>query len=318
MTITTSRLGPNSVAVGYSAGTTLVEFFVAMDAALAAQGWSLWDPAANGIYARCYRAPIADGTAAYKYMVLGCSTTNYMTTAVYESWNAVTHVGVNLAYQSDHISLGQQTSFATGGVMYLFASARYALFFSKLSTLVYGSPSYNTFSGCVEISRDTESEVPGQTPIFGWISGTYAAGLNCGPSQLYGLSLPRTKSGGIGSMGAIYQSLGTVLGRSVCVGSTAAALAHMVPATSSPFSPTNTNVYTLYSIDQASNSMNVGAHLRGRIYGLKMLNRAQGSAMDMIEVKTDSLGFYDPQSLTLTPHVVLQETWMACRFAIPL
>lgn len=84
-------------------------------------GWELWDAAA-GTNAQAIRSLNADGTT-YKYVVIKPNSNNdRILFAVYEGWNATTHVGTNLTYYSDQI--GPQASLTNGGTLFISASAR--------------------------------------------------------------------------------------------------------------------------------------------------------------------------------------------------
>lgn len=322
MSTSNTRLGPNSLIVSYSAGTSNAEFLSAMDSAMAAQGWELYDAAAiGGTNAHCYRAAVADGTVAYKYLVLDVNSAGYMLSRVYESWNATTHIGNNLSHQSDFATYGQQTSFSTGGLMYVFATPRYALFFSKLSNLTFGSVSFGSFSGCIEISRDNVEEIPGQTPIFGWVNGgLIIGGLANTSSYTHCMALPRSRAGLNLAAGSTFQSIGTIFGRSLCDNSNGATypLWRQIPVASNPISSNNNFVFTPYSIDQAGGTVNSLMHVRGRLYGIKILARNLGSPLDVTQIKTDGVGFFDPSSVSATPHVIIAENSFNCRFALPL
>lgn len=316
MSTNIARMGPNSLAIGYSANTTIAEFLAAMTSALTAQGWELYDDAAPGGYVKVYRAPIADGTMAYKYLAIDLgSTANQMYATVYESWNAITHMGTNPAYYSTNSTNSQRVSFSTGGTMYVFATPRYALFFAKTSTGLFGNANSSSFCGIVEISRDNADEIPGQTPIFGWVEGAQLLGTQVGSSNCGCFSPVRTKSGATAATAWSQQSIGTVMGCSV---KPSTALGNLLPAGADNFNPNNINAFNLYSIDQTANVGSKTLHLRGRLYGLKALSTQAGSTLDRLDLKVDSDMFFDPKSIDSIPHVVLTTSTFTGRFAIPL
>ncbi|HIJ84109.1 MAG TPA: hypothetical protein HPQ00_07875 [Magnetococcales bacterium] len=114
-----------------------------------AAGWSLHDAAA-GTNAQCLKAPLADDVGTFKYMVVDTNTTGYIYGKIYETWNATTHAGTNLAYYSDSSNYCQRIS-TSSYPLYLFASARFVLMFSYTGT--YGSSVGNSPSGVFERNR---------------------------------------------------------------------------------------------------------------------------------------------------------------------
>ena len=324
MTTSITRLGPNSVVLSYSPNSSIPEFLSALDTAMTAQGWEVYDAAAvttsGTVTAHCYRAPIADGTVAYKYLVADPGqTAGYLYLKVYEGWNATTHTGTNQTYIAN-AGMVPQLSLASGGALYIFASPRYAYFLSKLSTGAFGTTAGNSFAGITEISRDNADEVPGTYPIFGYVTGYSIAGGYATNSVMLSLYLPRTVSGQTGYNAGCYQCLGTVFGRSVLnYSNPVVTLGSLMPSAANPLSPSNTAVYNLYAIDQVGNTPGqAGSHVRGRLYGLKIMGRNVGSMMDQLSIKVDSQGFFDPSAVDATPHVLITETNYGVRYALPL
>jgi hypothetical protein len=106
-------------------------------------GWALFDNvnALNPVIS----APCADGVTTKYVQITGSTTQIYL--KGYESWNATTHVGTNLCYNSNSSSSGYVSINATsGGVFYLFSSARSIAAWSSLST--------NVFQMIMEHTRD--------------------------------------------------------------------------------------------------------------------------------------------------------------------
>ncbi|MBF0146354.1 MAG: hypothetical protein HQL84_10065 [Magnetococcales bacterium] len=116
-----------------------------------AAGWSLHDTAA-GTNAKCLKAPLADDAATYKYLVIDTNTTGYLIGKAYETWNATSHTGTNLAYYSDSSSYCQRISTSSAKI-YLSASARHVLLFSDMAGTL-GSSTGSSPSGLFERSRD--------------------------------------------------------------------------------------------------------------------------------------------------------------------
>lgn len=324
MTTSITRLGPNSVVLSYSPNSTITEFLSALDTAMTAQGWEVHDAAAittsGTVTARVYRAPIADGTVAYKYLLADPgSSAGYLYLKVFEGWNATTHTGTNQAYVVN-AGAAQQVSLSNGGSMYIFATPRYAFFLSKLNTGVFGSTAGSSFSGVVELSRDNADEVPGTYPIFGFVTGYSLAGGYATVSSMQSMMLPRTIQNKTGSLAADYQCVGTVFGRPVLNNAQSAiTLGSLISAGAHPLSPNNTPVYNLYSIDMnGANPGVAGAHVRGRLYGIKLMGRNVGAMMDQLSIKVDAQGFFDPSAVDTTPHVLITESTSGLRYALPL
>lgn len=126
-----------------------------------AAGWTVHDAAA-GTNAKCIKSPLADDAATFKYLVVDTNTTGYILGKVYETWNAQTHTGTNLAYYSDSTSYCQRVS-TSAAKIYLSASARHGLMFSDMAG-VLGSSTGNSPSGCYERTRT----MPWDTPAAGY------------------------------------------------------------------------------------------------------------------------------------------------------
>jgi hypothetical protein len=319
MTTSITKLGDNAQRISYTSNTSIAEMQTALDTVMVAQGWELFDAAA-GASARCYRAPIADGNMAFKYMVLDFGTANYMLCKVYEAWNATTHVGTNMAVVGDNTQYNQQVSLSAGGVMWVFANARYAAFFSRTSTLVYGDSQTGSFTGCFEISRDNPEEVPGSYPAFAWVNGGLAIGYNASGTQLCCFSLPRTVAGQVGNNAYLGNSIATLVGRTTTANGTAAPLWQQIPTAVNVLSTSGAwNAFTPYAVTAQYSGTTASAQvLRGRFYGLKVLPRNIGSGLDSINLKVDSNLFLDDAQVAPKQHLILPEKTVQCRFALPL
>jgi hypothetical protein len=170
--------------------------------------WELFDAAA-GTNAVCYRSKTKDNT--YKYVVVDLNTAGVVLTKVYESWDATTHTGTNLAASSDTASYAQKAT--SGQTLHVFATDRWLALHGLTATDV-GS----ALTGCFEISRDDEAEPIGVYPRFAWLSqyGLYGYDM---PTQEWGtlkgqtyncFSLPRTIKGDTGQNARKYQMTGSI------------------------------------------------------------------------------------------------------------
>jgi hypothetical protein len=155
-----------------------------------AAGWSVYDAAAAA-NAQVFRALNGDGST-YKYMYVGLTTTTY-DVRCYESWNAATHVGTNLA--SSNSSSSTSFSSASGGTIFLGASTQYAHLMGFVGT---------TFGAMKSIMERTRASVwdttgNGIIPVVysdgAWTFGTQYSGLYAanGTTGL-NLTAPRSKS----------------------------------------------------------------------------------------------------------------------------
>ncbi|MEO5350506.1 MAG: hypothetical protein H7836_12785 [Magnetococcus sp. YQC-3] len=115
-------------------------------------GWTLHDNAA-GTNAKCLKAPLADDSATFKYMVIDTNTVGYVLTKVYETWDAATHTGTNKCNNSDTSSYSQQVSYLSGVTLHIFATVRFILMNSLIGS-TWGSSSNSGGSGCFERTRN--------------------------------------------------------------------------------------------------------------------------------------------------------------------
>ncbi len=111
-------------------------------------GWSVHD-AAGGTNRQVLSAPNSDtGT---KYAVLDTNTSGFFIMHTAESWNAGTHVGTNVT----NIGTGnqQRVNLTSGGVLYVYATAR-CIFLNSFQSGVWGMSTGNGgWSGIVERKR---------------------------------------------------------------------------------------------------------------------------------------------------------------------
>src|SRR5690242_1159558 len=101
-------LGPNAnqyiIPQTIVTGDILTTFNNAIDAQFLAAGWTVFDAPAGATY-KVYRGTTPAGTKNFVQYNWGSNTFNVASQgcfmALYEDWNATTHVGTNLAYSSN-------------------------------------------------------------------------------------------------------------------------------------------------------------------------------------------------------------------------
>lgn len=143
-----------------------------------AAGWSVFDAAA-GANQQVLRALNQDGTT-YKYLSITATSTTAFTFAMYESWNASTHVGTNLAGAST-----TNTWDATnGGYFYFYATSKNIIWMPW----TVGGGYLDCKGSVMEFSRDT---VPAGYPCAVII--TAPSGMNQAANGISGY-IPRLKA----------------------------------------------------------------------------------------------------------------------------
>ena len=144
--ILTGTTTPASLSASCNTVTTTIS------AAYAVAGWSVYDASA-GANAQVLRALNTDATT-YKYLEINTNSAGYFLCKVWESWNSGTHAGTNLAYNSDATNRAQQLDVTNGGVLYIDASAHYAIFHSMKTTgNVWGDSAKSGGCGLIERTR---------------------------------------------------------------------------------------------------------------------------------------------------------------------
>lgn len=165
----------------------------AVNATVNLSTWEVYDATA-GANAVCFRAPLADDPAKYKFMVVDMNTSGYIITKLWDGWDAVVHngTGKNMAYWSDSTLYCQRwpatgtapnLTASMGGRLDISASQYHALFFSFQNS-VFGSSTGASPSGIMERTRrspwDTVlmGQARGYNPVvwgnLGLVSGTTA------------------------------------------------------------------------------------------------------------------------------------------------
>lgn len=173
MAIDTQTLGLNSWYVAYTSGESTENVKNAVHAVITAAGWTEHDSAA-GVNKVCFKAPVANSTI-FKYVVLDWSVSTEVSMWVYETWNATTHVGTNLAYVAGVATAvaarKQSIDLAGGGYVYIFAKSRYLVLLNRLvSNGGWGFSSNNSWTGCLEFALET-GEAYDTYPNFAHASG---------------------------------------------------------------------------------------------------------------------------------------------------
>lgn len=299
MGATVTNIGPNSERVDYTAGTTVAELQAAVETALLAHGWELYDAAA-GTNAKCYRAVCADGIR-YKPIVLDFNSASRLHCKVYESWNASTHVGTNLCYGSDNTGYAQQVNLTAGGQMFVFASNRWALFLAYQAAAWGGSVS-GASVGCFEyVPANPEDTAAAGYPCWLWVTPPYGWSWSTNANTV---ASPRTRNGLTGSNAASPANANYSIAYVTSVGSGAPATAYIVPATTNPW----TNKTWVSDIVA---TMPYQSLIFGKIYGLKMHQSSLGANMDVVPLKIDTNGFYDPMGSVAAHWNIAQATGRA-------
>lgn len=99
-------------------------------------GWTLHDNAASST-SKVIKAPYVDNASSYKYVQILVDSATSLSVKGCEDWNATSHTGTNVVS-----NYGQFFSATAGGVIYLFATARFFMIVGSYGTY-YGDVSYN-------------------------------------------------------------------------------------------------------------------------------------------------------------------------------
>ena len=147
-------------------------------------GWVLHDAAA-GTNAKTIKAPLADDQATFKHLVLDTNTNGTLYIKVFETWDATAHTGTNNCTNSAIASYAQQFSTTTGGILHVFATARFVLVISQMGS-TWGSTSNSGGCGCFERTR----ACPWDTVAAGYPPYLFA-NLGYWSNNLTGATMPR-------------------------------------------------------------------------------------------------------------------------------
>lgn len=303
----TSR-GSNSVVVTYPTAAALADIMDTIETWLVAHGWALHDASA-GTNARAYKALHPDGVS-YGYIVLDYNTAGHMLCKIYESWNATTHAGTNLAYFSDNVVYAQHIDTTNGGSIYINAKNAWAYFQSQTPVEGIGSSTGNSGCGYFAVARDN----PEDTPAAGYPAWVFISLNRLINDSTSPCSFPRTRDGSTGSSAA-YTRVTTKLGAGgYDISGNILQLYFSIPIYANVWSgkyfALTVSAGKIYS---ATNQ----PEMKGRIYGLKIVSRNQGGFPSSdIDIKIDANDFYSPTG-TLTGHWILTETVQFGRMALP-
>lgn len=298
MSVTTTSIGPNSWELDYTTGTTQAEIMSAVTTVLTtpAAGWTLFDSAA-GTNAICYSSLNKDGESS-KYAVLDY-TSNVIYVKSYESWNASTHTGTNLAFNSDNsLYSGKYTTTAPGQI-FIFASPRWLAMVTRdpATGQLNNNSAWQGLFGLFEVARDNpeDTAVAGYPPVV-WLNSHF---LFSNPTQQCCGYMPRTRSGATGNTAIV--EIGTLLGKTRSASSVK--LNMFVPSTTNVWNNKDWSL-TLYSHEPS----NV---VRGRIYGLKAFTYNKNLFLDKASVTVDSDFFFDKTGLAKDHYIIISGTYGA-------
>lgn len=151
-----------------------------ISASIASAGWLLHDQYPGTGYV-VLKAPVADDSTFFKYVMLDVSNVSYLQMYLYENWSNTTHVGTNLATIYGG-GLQQRITTTVSASMLIFASARFIAMQSTTAAGI-GSSTNNAWTGIFERSRlaPWDTVANGYPPAlissgvqFGYQSGTAA------------------------------------------------------------------------------------------------------------------------------------------------
>ena len=305
MAVTTTALGTNSWQLDYTSGTTVTQLSEAINAVMLLGGWTVYDASA-GTNAVCYRAPNKDGTT-FKYAVIDYNTAGVLLVKCYESWNASTHVGTNLAYNSNVATYAGKYSTSAAGQVFAFITPRWAAFATRdpATAQLNNHASWQGLFGLFEIARDNPEDTPeaGYPPVV-WMNTNmmYANSSHncCG-------FMPRTRSGATAA---------TALTEVACIlGKTRSGSSIKM----GQFMPTGVNPWNAKDWALTAYLHEPSNVIRGRIYGLKFFTQSKNLFMDKAEVSVDSDFFYNVSGAAHDHFVIINGSYgsAAGRILIP-
>ncbi len=293
MAVTTTQIGTNSWQLDYTTGSTLAEIKTAVEGAVTAGGWTVHDAAA-GANMIAYSAPNKDG-ASFKYVVIDYTTPTIMI-KLYETWNATTHTGTNLATGSDRAEYSGKYTLTAPGQIFVFASARYLSMVTRdpATGQLNNNTAWQGLYGAFEVARDNpeDTAVAGYPPVI-WLNSHFLFLNPTAPSALSCCAfMSRTRSGAVTTTALV--ELGTLLGkpRSASTIKTQA------------FVPTTTNVWNSKDWSLTLYASEPGEVVRGRVFGLKAFTYNKNLFMDKASVTVDSDFFFN-SSGTASDHFVI-------------
>lgn len=286
MSLALNPMGPNSASLLWD-NETLPNLMTAINDWLVQHGWDLFDSVSAT--AKVYRAVNAGGTT-YKYMRLE-AISGYLDVKHYESWNATTHVGTNLAAGATTYPALTLTS----GTLYLFASNRWFYATGKTGT------TFDYGNGICEFSRDnpTDTEAGGFPASFFYNGAVLMLPAGAGPAicrnrQNLTAASANTDTAFISSLGVI-KANGTNNRQQQGV---------------SNFYHADTPIFFSQFTDSSA-----AFDYRGRVYGIKFLPIQFGAHLDVVSIKCDANGFASAAG-TPVDHAIFAAS--TARFALPL
>lgn len=329
MSVTTTSMGSNSAYVVYTASETKINILNEISTWATSHGWSVYDDRINASSYVVLSAPCLSGTA-NKFLQLDMASSNLLVLRVYESWNNSTHVGTNECYvngianSSSNTTAGQYYDLTNGGYFYLFANARYFVVYGKrIGVTTYGNVAQSP-TGIFEIANDYGET--GGYPLFCLLclnllldGGTHPGiGFNSPSYTFNHFSVPRNTDGTTAAaaegkcviltpFGGMFKSAPDTSRSPLYYISTNC----FVPTTNNPWTskPFSGNLIagkvryssSLSQVNGLGYPLDI---LRGRIYGIKMLNSNAGQILDTCSIKVDAQGFQDYNGSDATHHIL--------------
>lgn len=289
MTIKTTSLGPNSAVMSYSINSTLFEIADGISAFVADHGWErIHSVVAASTQTDFYRALQKDGDGVYKYVRITVNS-SYIQTEPFEIWDNTAKTASNVISGTGRsTNESQRHSAAFGGYLYMFAHPRWLVLYSKINIGAFGNLQHLSWDGCLEIARDNLTEVPGEYPAFAWSSGGRFVGSSASGSNVMCYYMPRAYGKATQDTDSFYPcSVGTLFGMTA----SSSPLVNNLPQTVNPIGGAASVALTPYALSAVNNAL--GAHVRGRFYGIKILTRNFGAPLDKIKIKCDEEYFHD-------------------------
>lgn len=296
---------PNSCMLEYAGGESVTNMLNAIEAFILAHGWVLHDASA-GTNARAYKSLCGDGVN-YKYVVLDANTANTLFVKNYESWNAATHAGTNLAYLSDGSAWAQRHDLANQGKIYVFSHARWLMLYTSCS-LGNGTSTGTAPTGVFE----TEQAKQGIHPFCLWVAlarpSAYGA-ANSGPVSPYRVSA----SGATGAAACTVSAISVSFGYGGQMSNNSFVPFYSLASLGAEFASNKRPIGNMtWLADPRGNPCNIS-----RIAGLKMAGKNAGSALDELTLDCDSEFYISPAGADLK-HRFFPESQYNFGHAVPV
>lgn len=299
MTVTTTRLGPNTNQISIAGELDSAAFLVALDAAIVAGGWIQHD-IANPLY-RVYKAINLDGIT-YKYASVSIDVYRQrFWLSCWESWNASTHVGTNESFTT----LGgywQPYTFSNCEVV-VFASPRWLGFQTYIRNVPALHPVF-----VQETTRDhTQDTAAGGVPCFGWMTpANTSTVVPFGSGTATNIfSTPRNKAGNIGGLSARRSFLALEVARICSASFTPNGVSVFGNGLASALANCSGDIWDTNA--RYAQTIRVGhgySEMQGRMAGLKASRIPAAGLMNRVSVPVDSKFLFDSAG-TPTDHWVL-------------